>query len=86
MKIPKFLTSSVDSERLALTVKGLIVGAIPLILVITGAAHISLGQADLTIFADSLANIIIAFSTLASALMVMVGVIRKIAVGLGLVK
>ena len=86
MQIPKFLSSSVDPEQLGLTIKGLLVAIIPTVLLIAGVAHINLGQADLSQFVDATVNVVIAVSTALSAFMVLVGIVRKIAVSLGIIK
>lgn len=67
------LTSSVDPSQLALTVKGLLVGLIPLALTYTTTAH---PQLDST----SINDVIDALFTLGSACMVTWGVVRKLIV------
>lgn len=86
MQIPKIFSSSVDPQKLALTVKGLILGIIPVVLFVSGTAQINLGQQDLTSFADATFNAIIAVSSALSAIMVVVGIIRKILVKAGAIK
>jgi uncharacterized membrane protein len=86
MQIPKFLTSSVNPEQLGLTVKGLLVAIIPTVLLIAGLTHLNLGQTDLTSLADAIVEATVAISTAVSAVMVVVGLIRKILVGMGVIK
>ncbi len=86
MALPKILQSSIDPNELALTVKGILVGIIPVILIIAGVAHWNVGQADLTAAVDAIGNIITAVGAALSAMMILVGVIRKILVATGFIK
>lgn len=86
MNIPSFLTSSADSQKLALTVKGILVGIIPLLLIVAQSQGWNLGQNDLNNFAEAVSTLIIAYGGVFSAGMVLAGVIRKIFVAVGLIK
>jgi len=84
MTIPKFLTSSVDAEKLALTIKGILIGLIPVIMMIANLSNVNLGQEDLTAVVDAIIALIQGFLTLCSLVMIAYGAIRKIRVKLGL--
>ncbi len=86
MTLPKFLTSSVDPEKLGLTVKGFLVGVIPVVLLVAGLTHINVGQQDLSALVDGIVNLTVAISTALSGLMVLIGIVRKILVGVGIIK
>ena len=86
MQIPKFLTSSVNPEQLGLTIKGLLVAIIPTVLLVAGLTHLNLGQEDLTNLADAIVSATVAISTAVSAIMVVVGLVRKMLVVLGIIK
>ena len=86
MKIPKFLTSSVDPNELGLTVKGFLTALIPVVLVLSGIAHVNVGQEQISQFIDALVNIVVASTTLISTVAIFVGIVRKILVAVGIVK
>ena len=86
MEIPSFLKSSVDPEKLGLTVKGILIGVVPVILLVSGLAGADLGQSDFNELIEALVNLVVAGATTVSALMVAWGLIRKILVKLGVVK
>lgn len=83
--MPKFLTSSVDPEKISLTVKGVIVAIVPIVITIAGLTHLNLGQADITALGDGLINLVNLIAQLTAAIMVVWGIARKIGVGLGLI-
>ena len=80
MKYPKLLGSSVDANRLALTVKGILVGLIPVIVVLAKAKGFDLNPGSVSIFGQQLSDAIVAIGSAVSAVMVVVGVIRKLVV------
>lgn len=67
----KWYSSSADSSNISLTVKGVGIGLIPIVLFIAGMFGFSFVEADLVELVNSLA-------VLVSAVMVVVGVARKI--------
>lgn len=87
-KLPKFLGSSVNSEQISLTFKGIAVGLIPVIILLskTFGSGENLDEKTLTDLVDSVGDVIITAGTLVSAVMVAVGLIRKIAVSLNIIK
>lgn len=72
------LKSSVDPSKLALTVKGLLVGAIPTIIFLSGVSNIQLSSEELTIAFDAVAQLIQASLTAISAVMIVWGFVRKL--------
>lgn len=86
MTYPKWLTSSVDPTALGLTVKGILVGLVPAVLVLAGVSHWNLGADQLNAIVDATVNVVVTASTALSTAMVLVGLIRKALVGLGWIK
>lgn len=86
MNIPKIFTSSADPEKLSLTVKGFLVGLIPVALLIAQTQHWNLGQDDLNAFVDSLSGTIILIGGAVSGVMAFIGIVRKILVKTGFMK
>jgi len=82
----KILASSVNPEKLSLTIKGVILAAVSVAITITGITHLNLGQTDITALGDSLINLVNIALQLVSAAFVVWGLLRKIGVALGVVK
>lgn len=72
----KFITSSIDPNKVSLTVKGFLVMILPLVLAFTG---ITSEQANPII--DLIVQIVFLGSTFVSSLMMLYGILRKINVG-----
>lgn len=72
----KFLASSIDPEKLSLTVKGILVGLIPLALIVFP----EITQIELQGAVDGIVNVIISVSIAISALATLMGALRKIVV------
>lgn len=74
--------SSVDPEKMALTVKAMIVGAVPTIIALVPfvcSAHIvCLDPSSVVPFADSVIAVVQGLATAAAALMLVWGLLRKI--------
>ena len=86
MKYPKLLSSSVDPQALSLTVKGVIVGAIPVVGFVVQLLGINLPGDVINDLAESVGNTILQIGAAVSAIMVVIGVVRKILVAVGWVK
>jgi len=86
MQTPKFLTSSVNPEQLGLTVRGILTAIVPVILILSGLANVNVGQEQASQFVEAIVNIVIAFTTLVSAITIFVGMVRKILVATGIIK
>ena len=71
MAYPKFLGSSQNPEKLALTVKGLAIYIIPIIIVIGKASGVELAETDLIALVNNIALII-------ASVVAGIGLIRKI--------
>ena len=67
----KLLGSSQNSNTLALTVKGILIGLIPIILVVLNALGVKLG-------ADALNNIILQITAIIAGITTLIGLIRKL--------
>lgn len=70
--------SSVNAQRISLTVKGILIGIIPVVMTIAHLANIKVESADLTTLIDAMANLIIVLGSLVSIIAMIWGVIRKI--------
>jgi len=81
--LPKVLTSSVDSSKLALTIKGILIGIIPLALFIASSSGVALVQGELNGLVEAISELIIAFGGVLSAGVTLYGLFRKIAVKFG---
>ena len=84
--INKILASSVNPEKLSLTIKGILVGLAPVLLVIFGVSNINVGQEDLNQIIDATSNAIISVGGTISAIMILWGAIRKVLVLTDLIK
>lgn len=58
MRIPKYLGSSVNPEKISLTIKATAATLIPVIVMIAAGLKITLSPADLTSFADTIAGMV----------------------------
>ena len=74
----KFVASSVDPKELSLTLKGLLVGVVPVAMIIINAAGANISQEELQNVVEVVTNVVAALGTLVSAVMVAAGVIRKL--------
>jgi hypothetical protein len=72
------LGSSIDPDKLALTIKGIIVGLIPIIILVAGLFGLSLDMTELNTLADAIQTAILAVSGAISACMVVWGLLRKL--------
>jgi hypothetical protein len=70
------LISSKDPEKVSLTIKGILTGAIPVITIVLGLAHIQVG--DLTPFVDGIINVVQTALAAIAAVMTVWGLFRKI--------
>ena len=86
MTISKIFTSSVDPNKLGLTVKGFLVMLVPIILVVANVANWNLGQEELNAIVDNTVDVVVAVGTLISTGMILWGAIRKVLVRFGWVK
>ncbi len=71
----KYLMSSVDREKLSLTIKGVGVAIIPVVIFLGQSIGLGIAEADLTELFGS-------FATLVSAGMIFAGLVRKVIVKL----
>jgi hypothetical protein len=86
MKVSKIFTSSVNSNELALTIKGLLVGLVPVIMLLLGLNNISVGQEQINSIIEAIVNVVVAVSTVISTVMIAVGVVRRFLVEIGVIK
>lgn len=66
----KWYASSANAEKLSLTIKGLVVGAIPAIIFVGGIFGYNFVEVDLIALVDSIATVF-------AAVMITVGLLRK---------
>lgn len=78
--LPKILASSVNSNKLALTVKGILTGIIPLFLFIATSNGVDLAQGELSNIVEAISSVIVSVGGVVSAIMTFVGLVRKLAV------
>lgn len=78
MKVPKLLASSADQERFSLTLKGVLLGIIPVIILATNAFGGSVDETDLTSLINSIVNLASVGLALVSASMTVYGAGRKV--------
>ncbi len=76
----KLLASSVDPEKLSLTVKGVLGGAATLILLLATSFGVSVSQGDLQTAIDGIGDLIVAIGGIVSTAAVVYGAVRKIVV------
>jgi len=72
------LQSSADPSEVSLTIKGLLIGVVPVLMTVLGLAHINLGQDQITGLVDGLVGFVQAALTLISAIATLWGILRKI--------
>jgi uncharacterized membrane protein (GlpM family) len=70
--------SSADSEKLSLTIKGTLLGIVPVAIYLFGAFNIEVASDQLTSAIDGIVVLIGVFAGIVSAVQIAVGVIRKI--------
>ncbi len=93
MKYNKFFASSVDRSKLSMTIKGGITSIVPIVLVLAPVFGWSVSADDFTNLTNgidglfgALEGVILAVTGIISAGWVVVGLFRKLSVGLGLTK
>lgn len=72
------VVSSADPKEISLTIKGVLVGLVPYVMVLVGLAHLNVGQDQLTTLIDGIADVIQYLLALISVSMTVVGMARKI--------
>lgn len=79
MKIFQWImVSSKDPNKVSLTIRGILVGAITYIVFFAGVFHFNVDQGDLNSLAVQLSDIVQMTLTLVSAVATTVGLVRKI--------
>lgn len=86
MKLPTLLRSSYDPNKLGLTVRGFLVGLVPLVLVLSGATGAGVDASALTQAIDAVVSALVAIATAISSIMVALGLLRKLLVRFGLIR
>jgi len=74
----KLLGSSIDPQKLALTVKGILVAIAPVVFLVARSAGFSFGEADYTAVINVIMDLIAQVGALAGTLMTIYGAIRKL--------
>ena len=77
MNIPKILKSSVDPDKLSLTVKGLLLGLIPLAVFISARFGFNIVEADWAFLLESALALLAAFFTVWGAIRRILNKIKK---------
>lgn len=79
MDLSKLLRSSADANKLSLTVKGALIAAIPIVIGLVSLLFgVQLEVVDLSELANQVASLISLLGAVVSAVMVIVGIGRKI--------
>jgi len=79
MNYHKTLGSSVDAQKLSLTVKGILIGIVPVIIIVTKGFNIDLNNDELKSIIDMIVSSIVQAGALVSVITTLYGAIRKIA-------
>lgn len=77
-----FVKSSADPTRLSLTVKGILIGVIPVVLMVAPILGLNLEEGSLKDLVNAIDQAFIALFGLAAAITTLYGLSRKIATGL----
>ena len=78
MPTEKWYHSSTGTGNLALTVKGILIGVVPVIILLSRMGGVEIGADDLRPTIDAIEGVIIAVGVAISAVMTLVGLIRKV--------
>lgn len=70
--------SSSDASAVSMTVKGFLLGLVPLVAVLLGVAHIKVGSDQLSAAVDGIVSLLQAVLAVVSAVVFLVGVVRKL--------
>ncbi len=73
-----FVVSSADPNKIALTVKGLLLSVLPLILIVVRARGIEIGEGNARIAIDNVEQLIIAVFGVVAAIVTAIGAGRKV--------
>ena len=76
------VVSSANPQKISLTVKGVIISLIPILLTLSGIAHLSITSDGITNIASLIANLIDVSFTIIASISIVYGIIRKIITGL----
>ena len=74
----KMLGSSANPENIALTVKGILIGIIPVIIIVAKGFNVDINNDELTSTVEFIVSIIVQTGALISLVMTAFGAIRKI--------
>jgi hypothetical protein len=72
------LVSSNDPQEVSLTVKGVLLGAVPAIMSVAGVAHLNLGSDALTAFFDVVVGFVQNALAVVASVVALYGAIRKL--------
>lgn len=73
----KLLGSSVDANKLAMTVKGILIGIAPVIIALAAGFDIEIGEAGWNNFVEAIYNVVVAGGVLVGAVTTAWGLVRK---------
>lgn len=74
----KLLASSSDPKQLSLTVRGVLVAVVPLVAVVIRAAGGELDDSQVQVIIDGVSEAVFLFGSAVSAVMMLVGLVRKV--------
>ncbi len=81
---PKMLASAVDPYKLSLTIKGILTGLIPVVLVLAPMFHWTVTQSDFDSLTSAIQSIIVSGTAVVSGAMIVWGLVRKLLVAFNL--
>jgi len=70
--------SSADPARLSLTIKGILVGVVPVIMAVAGLANIDIGSDKVSAIIDGIASLVQVVLALVAMVMTAYGIVRKL--------
>jgi hypothetical protein len=73
-----FVLSSANPAEVSLTVKGALIGVLPVLMAAAGLAHFNVGQDQLTGIFDVVAGLVQVVLTIVAALVTAYGLVRKL--------
>ena len=78
MIYPKMLGSSVDPAKLSLTIKGILIGLVPVIIIIAKGFDVDLNNDELNQTIEAIVAVIVNIGLFSSSVMFAFGLIRKV--------
>lgn len=78
MNIEKLLRSSANPEKVGMTVKGALIGFVPLVIIVLSLLGVNLPEGSVTNLIEAITTLAVAGAGFVSAAMILFGLIRKL--------